>query len=66
MHEALNWANDVGERKVLRPLTQQDIAERVGSSREMVSRIFKQLLQGGYVEQRDGGLLLLKKLPAGW
>ena len=58
--------SDGGPRQVSLKLTQQDIAERVGSSREMISRIFKQLLQGGYVEQRDGRLVLLKKLPAGW
>ncbi|MCV2360662.1 MULTISPECIES: Crp/Fnr family transcriptional regulator [Roseateles] len=57
---------DGGPRLLSLKLTQQDIAERVGSSREMISRIFKQLLQGGYVEQRDGRLVLLKKLPAGW
>ena len=47
-------------------LTQQDIAERVGSSREMVSRVFKPLLEGGYIEMRGGRIALLKKLPAGW
>ena len=47
-------------------LTQQDIAERVGSSREMVSRVFKPLTEGGYVEQRGGRIALLKKLPARW
>ena len=47
-------------------LTQQDIAERVGSSREMVSRIFKPLTEGGYVELRRGRIALLKKLPARW
>jgi CRP/FNR family transcriptional regulator, cyclic AMP receptor protein len=45
-------------------LTQQDIAERVGSSREMVSRVFKPLTEGGYVEVRAGRIVLLKKLPA--
>ena len=45
-------------------LTQQDIAERVGSSREMVSRVFKPLTEGGYVANRDGRIVLLKKLPA--
>ncbi len=39
-----------GEQRVLlQRMTQQDIAERVGSSREMVSRIFKELTVGGYV-----------------
>ena len=47
-------------------LTQQDIAERVGSSREMVSRVFKPLTAGAYVEQRGGRIALLKKLPARW
>jgi len=45
-------------------LTQQDIAERVGSSRELVSRVFKPLSEGGYVETRAGRIVLLKKLPA--
>lgn len=47
-------------------LTQQDIAERVGSSREMVSRVFKPLTEGGYLELRGGRIALLKKLPARW
>ncbi len=47
-------------------LTQQDIAERIGSSREMVSRVFKPLLEGGYVEMRNGRIAVLKKLPARW
>ncbi|MBL8306975.1 MAG: Crp/Fnr family transcriptional regulator [Rubrivivax sp.] len=45
-------------------MTQQDIADRVGSSREMVSRVFKPLLEGGYVEMRGGRIALLRKLPA--
>lgn len=47
-------------------LTQQDIADRVGSSREMVSRVFKQLTAGGYVAMRGGRIALLKKLPPRW
>lgn len=56
-----------GERSVVpERLTQQDIADRVGSSREMVSRIFKQLTIGGYVGSEDKRIVLLKKLPARW
>ena len=55
-----------GVQVVPEKLTQQDIAERVGASREMVSRIFKQLLEGGYVEMRGGRIALLKPLPARW
>ncbi|CAD5374295.1 cAMP-binding proteins - catabolite gene activator and regulatory subunit of cAMP-dependent protein kinases [Rubrivivax sp. A210] len=47
-------------------LTQQDIAERVGSSREMVSRVFKTLAEGGYIEQRGGRIALLRALPPRW
>ena len=47
-------------------LTQQEIAERIGSSREMVSRIFKPLLTGGYIEMRAGRIALMKKLPPRW
>ena len=47
-------------------LTQQDIADRVGSSREMVSRIFKQLTIGGYVSTEGKRIVILKKLPSGW
>ena len=53
-----------GVQTVPDKLTQQDIAERVGSSREMVSRVFKPLTEGGYVATRGGRIVLLKKLPA--
>jgi CRP/FNR family cyclic AMP-dependent transcriptional regulator len=36
--------------RVRERLTQQDIADRVGASREMVSRIFKDLTTGGYID----------------
>ncbi|MBX3599990.1 MAG: Crp/Fnr family transcriptional regulator [Rubrivivax sp.] len=47
-------------------LTQQDIAERIGASREMVSRVMKPLAEGGWTGQKDGRITLLKKLPARW
>jgi CRP/FNR family cyclic AMP-dependent transcriptional regulator len=55
-----------GVRRMREKLTQQDIADRVGSSREMVSRIFKDLVAGGYLAVDAGRLTLLKKLPAHW
>lgn len=56
-----------GEHRVLlQRMTQQDIAERVGSSREMVSRIFKELTVGGYVQVDSGHISILKTPPAGW
>lgn len=55
-----------GQQVVADRLTQQDIADRVGSSREMVSRIFKQLTVGGYVTVQGKRIVLLKKLPTRW
>lgn len=52
------------ERVVREKLTQQDIADRVGSSREMVNRVMKDLTAGGYVVLRDGRYVIQRKLPA--
>ena len=52
------------ERVVREKLTQQDIADRVGSSREMVNRVMKDLTAGGYVSVRDGRYVIQRKLPA--
>jgi len=48
------------------PMTQQDIANRIASSREMVSRVLKELKSGGYIEEQDKRILIKKKLPANW
>ncbi len=55
-----------GKRVVRERLTQQQIGERVGASREMVSRIFKDLTAGGFVVAQSGRITLLKKPPAAW
>ena len=47
-------------------LTQQDLAEHVGSSREMVSRIFKELVTGGYVSMTADEIVLHKTPPRRW
>jgi CRP/FNR family cyclic AMP-dependent transcriptional regulator len=58
-------SDQVGDKRVVREkLTQQDIADRVGSSREMVNRVMKDLTTGGYVTLRDGRHVILRKLPA--
>ncbi|MEJ2679906.1 MAG: Crp/Fnr family transcriptional regulator [Gammaproteobacteria bacterium] len=44
-------------------LTQQEIANRVGSSREMVARILKNLITGGYIHIEKKQITLLKPLP---
>jgi CRP/FNR family cyclic AMP-dependent transcriptional regulator len=47
-------------------LTQQDIAERVGSSRDMISRLLKDLTAGGYLAVEDRTITILRRLPPAW
>ncbi len=49
-----------GRRVIAERLTQQDIADRVGSSREMVSRVFKELTRSGYIMVEGRQIILLK------
>ena len=63
----LNMAEDRGDEQVIEQrLTHQDIANLVGASREMVSRIMKDLTAGGYVETRDRKIVICNKLPHAW
>lgn len=55
-----------GERVIPERLTQSDIAARIGGSREMVSRIVRDLAQGGYISIEAKRIRILKKLPANW
>jgi CRP/FNR family cyclic AMP-dependent transcriptional regulator len=55
-----------GKMSIPQRLTQQDIASRIGASREMVSRILKDLSTGGYLTQTRTGILLHRKPPEHW
>jgi len=55
-----------GIRQVPERLTQHDIAVRIGGSREMVSRIIKELAAGGYISIDAKRVIVHKKLPAKW
>jgi CRP/FNR family cyclic AMP-dependent transcriptional regulator len=62
---------DLGKQKdgvliIEEPLTQQDIANMVGSSREMISRILKDLLKGDYIEIDNRKVTIKKTLPQAW
>jgi CRP/FNR family transcriptional regulator, cyclic AMP receptor protein len=60
-------AVDDGPRRIVPgPLSQQRIAERVGSSKAMVNRLLQDLERGGYVEVSRERIVLLKKLPSRW
>jgi CRP/FNR family transcriptional regulator, cyclic AMP receptor protein len=55
-----------GRLTITEPLTQQDIAHRVGCSREMVSRLFKDLVAGGYLTLEGRRIILNRTLPNRW
>jgi CRP/FNR family cyclic AMP-dependent transcriptional regulator len=55
-----------GVTLVQQPMTQQDIASHIGSSREMVSRILKDLKTGGYIEMKGKQIILRQTLPHAW
>ena len=63
----LNMASEQnGKLMIPEKLTQQEIAERVGASRDMVSRIFRDLTQGGYITVENRIITINKKPPARW
>jgi CRP/FNR family cyclic AMP-dependent transcriptional regulator len=63
----LELAEDKDGRLVVsEPLTHKDIASRVGASREMISRIFSDLADGGYVRKEEGLLVIARKPPPRW
>jgi CRP/FNR family cyclic AMP-dependent transcriptional regulator len=47
-----------GEKVVTKRLPKQDIAKMIGASREMVSRVMKDLQMGGYIEVRGSNIVL--------
>ena len=46
--------------------TQQDLANMIGASREMVSKIFKELIKGDYITIDGKSLFINKKFPSSW
>jgi len=63
----LELAKDIdGKHVVPERLTQQDLANRVGASREMVSRILRDLDRGGYIRQEGGRIVINRPPPARW
>jgi CRP/FNR family cyclic AMP-dependent transcriptional regulator len=61
-----NAVEQDGHRVIPERLTQSDIAARIGGSREMVSRIVRDLTAGGYIAIDAKRIQILKKLPPNW
>lgn len=64
--DGLATAHTDGTRRVGERLTHQEMANRLGCSREMVSRLMKDLERGGYVDVQEHHIVLLKNLPQKW
>jgi CRP/FNR family cyclic AMP-dependent transcriptional regulator len=47
-------------------ISHQELANMVGSSREMVSKLMKDLSSGGFISTEGRRIRILKKLPASW
>jgi len=63
----IDMAEPTGDKLEIRQkLTQRDIASMVGASREMVSRILKDLSTGGYITIHNKTITINEKLPPGW
>jgi CRP/FNR family cyclic AMP-dependent transcriptional regulator len=62
----LEQAVQQGDVLVTVKLTQQEIADMVGASRAMVSRILKDLKEGGYISIEKKRITIHQKLPSHW
>ncbi len=57
--EGKNWV-------VAEQLSQQDLANRIGASRDMVSRLLRDLAAGGYISIHHRSITIHRKLPLNW
>ncbi|MDM0014081.1 Crp/Fnr family transcriptional regulator [Variovorax sp. J22P168] len=59
-------AAEGGARRLAERLTHQAMASEIGCSREMVSRLLKDLEQGGYISVDRRQIVIERELPARW
>jgi len=64
--QSLAVAQPDGTRLIADRLTHGEIAARVGCSREMVSRLLKDLFSGGFIAASAVGWVLPRSLPERW
>ena len=59
----LDMAENVGGQQVVtKKISKQDIAKMIGASREMVSRVMKDLQVQGLIEETDGKVILRERI----
>lgn len=61
-----NAAEEDGRMVVGMRMTQQEIAKRVGASREMVWRILDDLREGKYIAMENNRIVIQQQLPKRW
>ena len=67
VHLLESRARHEGDHRVIRErLTHQLMADMIGASREMVSRIMSDLIKGGYIETSRELICIKRRLPSGW
>jgi CRP/FNR family cyclic AMP-dependent transcriptional regulator len=66
LFESLAVVREDGTRVLRERMTHQEIASRVGCSREMVSRLMKDLERGGYLSTQGSVTTIASRLPAHW
>ncbi len=57
---------DDGRWIIKEHLTHNDLANRIGASSKMVSRIMQDLKKGGYIRKESRQLIIEKHLPSAW
>ncbi len=62
----LELATEKDGKLTVERLTQQEMASRVGCSREMISRILTDLRAGGYIKMDGQQMVIAKKPPRNW
>jgi CRP/FNR family cyclic AMP-dependent transcriptional regulator len=66
LFDGLAVTTDAGTRRVKQRLTHLDISQRIGCTRELVSRILKDLETGGYISTKEHQYELLRRFPSKW
>jgi CRP/FNR family cyclic AMP-dependent transcriptional regulator len=62
----LEHAEEIDGELRLDGFSHRDLAAMIGASREMVTRLLKDLRTGGYVQGRPRSIVLQKALPEAW
>ena len=61
----LDRAVEHGDHQVVQEkMTQQEMANKVGTSREVINRILRDLATGGYIKIEDKNIRIIKRLPS--